>query len=203
MKRPVNTNYVPGQGADRARKYWNVVLENGVYVESKHPADFMKKCFTALENNGLYTGSGWSDQIWHMVCEQNPHIDCIDTDRPPVVAGWLDVRRFFITLRELLGSSKPLVSPEVQEARIEKCLICPKNVSLGNCSGCSWVAQTLSELAGNRQIKDEPRIHRRGCGACGCELSVKTAYPVEVLRLSDDRLGLKPDYWEQCWMKSE
>ncbi len=202
MRRPKDIVSTPGQGADPKRHYWNVVLDNGHYVESNHSGNFMAKVFKALEANGLYSGTGWQDNVWEKVCEQNPHIPCVDTEVAPIVTGWADIRRFFITLGDLLGSGRPLVEPEVQEQRIQTCLACPLLVNSGQCSGCSWVAQKLSELAGNRRIKDESLVHRKSCAACGCEASVKTAYPMEILKEVDKRLELKQPYWSGCWMTS-
>lgn len=196
MKIPKDKQMIPAGG-------WKVTLENGIVIEQKHPGVFLAKAFQALEASRLYTGEGWQDAIWHQTCEQNPHIACIDTDKPEIVTGWADVRRFFVTLGDLIGSGRPLVEPEVQEKRIQTCLACPNNVDLGACSSCGWVAARLSELAGGRKIKDEPLVHRRGCKSCGCEISIKTAYPLNVLHEVDKRLELKEPYDSNCWVLNE
>lgn len=150
------------------------------------------------------TSEGWAVRLFDEVCRQHPEMPCREIGEQEVVTGWDDVRRFFNTLGDLLGSSKPLVSEEEQERRIAICLKCPKNVNGGNCSMCGWFAQRLSELAGGRRIKDEPLVHRKLCSACKCEISVKTAYPKEILDKADERLlKTKPEYWEHCWMRSE
>ena len=38
------------------------------------------------------------------------------------------------------------------------------------------------------------------CLACGCSVTSKCAYPLDVLKGVDERLGRNPDYDKNCWM---
>lgn len=196
MKEPINTGTVPNGG------FWTVVLGN-VEVKQPHISAFKQRAFAVMEAAGMDTSEGWAMRLFDEVCRQHPDMPCREIGEQEVVTGWDDVRRFFNTLGDLLGSSKPLVSEEEQERRIAICLKCPKNASLGNCSMCGWFGRKLSELAGGRKIKDEPLVHRRGCASCGCELGTKTAYPIDVLKMVDKRLPLKSEYDVSCWMRED
>ncbi len=199
MKKPTGMAMSAPQGG------WQVLFPNPEYpVVSNHYREFLQKCFTYLEANGLDTSAGWQDRVWTLLCDQHPEIPCEDTEAAPVKPlNADDVRRFLTTIYETWKSGAKAVSEELQNQRVSVCLACPHKGHTACFGGCSALSQTLSEFTIGRAIRSLPEIHKVSCLKCSCLLEVKTMFPVEVLRKVDSKMGSPPDYWEKCWMRSE
>lgn len=192
MKSPRNTTFTPRGG-------WSFIDPvTGMPISHPHHMAFLQKVADARKANGFELERGWELDVMNAVCQQNPSIECIDSERPDVPMTADEVHRFIMTVAEFKGAE--LVSEEEHKRRAEICLRCPMMGDV-NCKWCGWVAKQVTELLGGRRIHRVAELHKKGCKACGCNLDTKTYYPLDVLKAVDSKLGKEPEYWEECWMR--
>jgi hypothetical protein len=147
---------------------------------------------------GIEMKGGWVDEIHDDVATANPEIP---QEEVGVVARYYtadDVHRFITTMRRVHVSGE-LVSEEEQRRRIDICVACPKNGVIG-CKWCGWLAGQVTEVLAGRPIHRVAEVFKRSCMACGCDITSKTAIPLDVLKQVDAELGESPNYAKGCWM---
>lgn len=197
MKRPSNLNMVPAGG-------WSVTFPTGFTATSNHPASFLHICAQHMMANEMpepwvYKG-GWAEEIWNQVCLQHPEIPFEDDEQLPErkLTG-ADVRRFVASIVEAKSQGAEAVSDEEQDRRLEICSRCPKRTII-SCNGwCGWLAETLNSFSIGRKSRRIPEFHKQHCGVCGCDLSLVSQWPLDVLQAVDAKLGVKEEYWPECW----
>lgn len=194
MKRPFNETVVPAGGM---WKYTDPVI--GVPASSNSLTVMLQQVKAQRLANGLEVESGWDDAVLDEMCEQNPGFRCVDVGVPEIHLTGDDVKRFLVTLQELYGNE--LVSDEEHRRRADICLSCPKMADVACTFPCGWVSKKLTEMLGGRKIHRPAELHKKGCSACKCNLDAKTYYPLEVLKMVDQKLGKQPEYWSNCWMR--
>lgn len=148
---------------------------------------------------GIEMKGGWVDEIHDAVITANP---AIPHEEVGVIARYYtadDVHRFITTMRRVHGSGQ-LVSEEEHRRRIDICAVCPKNGVI-NCRYCGWLANQVTEVMAGRKIPRIVEVFKRSCMACGCDISSKSAIPLDVLKQVDAELGETPAYTESCWMR--
>ena len=194
MKRPFNETVVPAGGM---WKYTDPVT--GVPLSSNSLTVLLQKVKSQRTSNGYVVESGWEQVVIDEICQQNPGIHCVEAGVQEIHMTGDDVKRFLLTLKELYGQE--LVSDEEHRRRADICLSCPKMADVSCTFPCGWVSRTLTEMLGGRKIHRPAELHKKGCSACSCNLDAKTYYPLGVLKAVDEKLGKRPDYWENCWMR--
>jgi len=192
MKRILDTMQVP-PGGWRYRE-----PETGVELTSNNFLALMQDVRKHRDANGLPTFGDWSQQVHDCICQQNPQTPCEEVGSIPSVVTADDIWRFIETMWELKGSE--LVSEQEQARRIDICLQCPKRGVVA-CRWCGRLAGKITELLGGRTIHKVDQIFKTSCMACKCDLTAKTAIPLDVLKRVDEKLGGEPDYHEKCWMR--
>lgn len=173
--------------------------ETGVVIKDIHWNGFLKRIRAHRLANDLPLQAGWVDELQDTLCCENPDLPCQEVGYVERRYTQDDVQRFVATMLEL-NASNELVSEEEQRRRIDICAICPKNISMGGCKFCVWLAQKTTQLLAGRKIHRVSETHKRACGACGCDITSKTAVPMTVLKVVDEKLGITPDYDDRCWM---
>jgi len=176
--------------------------ETGVVIKDIHWNGFLKRIRAHRLANDLPLQAGWVDELQDTLCRENPDLPCQEVGYVERRYTQDDVQRFVATMLEL-NASNELVSEEEQRRRIDICAICPKNISMGGCKFCVWLAQKTTQLLAGRKIHRVSETHKRACGACGCDITSKTAVPMTVLKVVDEKLGITPDYDDRCWMLEE
>ena len=176
--------------------------ETGVVIKDIHWNGFLKRIRAHRLANDLPLQAGWVDELQDTLCRENPDLPCQEVGYVERRYTQDDVQRFVSTMLEL-NASNELVSEEEQRRRIDICAICPKNISMGGCKFCVWLAQKTTQLLAGRKIHRVSETHKRACGACGCDITSKTAVPMTVLKVVDEKLGTTPDYAPGCWMLTE
>lgn len=176
--------------------------ETGVVIKDIHWNGFLKRIRAHRLANDLPLQAGWVDELQDTLCCENPDLPCQEVGYVERRYTQDDVQRFVATMLEL-NASNELVSEEEQRRRIDICAICPKNISMGGCKFCVWLAQKTTQLLAGRKIHRVSETHKRACGACGCDITSKTAVPMTVLKVVDEKLGITPDYDDRCWMLEE
>lgn len=176
--------------------------ETGVVIKDIHWNGFLKRIRAHRLANDLPLQAGWVDELQDTLCRENPDLPCQEVGYVERRYTQDDVQRFVSTMLEL-NASNELVSEEEQRRRIDICAICPKNISMGGCKFCVWLAQKTTQLLAGRKIHRVSETHKRACGACGCDITSKTAVPMAVLKVVDEKLGTTPDYDSRCWMLTE
>lgn len=176
--------------------------ETGVVIKDIHWNGFLKRIRAHRLANDLPLQAGWVDELQDTLCRENPDLPCQEVGYVERRYTQDDVQRFVATMLEL-NASNELVSEEEQRRRIDICAVCPKNVSMGGCKFCVWLAQKTTQLLAGRKIHRVSETHKRACGACGCDITSKTAVPMTVLKVVDEKLGITPDYDDRCWMLEE
>lgn len=191
MKKPVDLIQVPPGGE------WSYVEpETGMKIAHNHWRSFLEKAFKHREANGLYTGGGWQDIVWDLLCRQNPQVPSIDTEKPERRMDFADVRRFAITLSNWLGAEEKWVAQEEAERRAAICAGCPYNVVVSGCWGCKGPLNWIVEMMGNRQTSRDADLQQ--CSKCFCTLRAKVHIPLDVMLEGQEPLEDLPDF---CWLK--
>jgi len=177
------------------------------YTEPATGVKFTNNHFLALMQDirkhrlacDLPVHGNWAEVVHDVICRQNPQVGCMEEGEKPAVVTPDDIRRFIETMLELRGNE--LVSEEEQARRIDICLECPKRGQIA-CRWCGWLAEKVTEILGGRQLHKVEKIFKQSCMACKCDISAKTAIPMDVLRRVDERIGFDPaGYHEKCWMR--
>lgn len=176
--------------------------ETGVVIKDIHWNGFLKRIRAHRLANDLPLQAGWVEELQDTLCQANSDLPCEEVGHVARHYTQDDVQRFVSTMLEL-NASNELVSEEEQRRRIDICAICPKNISMGGCKFCVWLAQKTTQLLAGRKIHRVSETHKRACGACGCDITSKTAVPMTVLKVVDEKLGTVPDYDSRCWMLEE
>lgn len=185
---------------------WKVVApETGVPFRHHNLTALLSQIRLCREGMGLSCGGDWIQRVYEAICIQNPDVKCEDQDFPERIWTADDVWRFFTTLKEaVVGGMAPVEETE-QMRRIDICIKCPKRTVIG-CRWCGGVAMFLTEFLGDRKLPNVAEVYKQSCGACGCDLTSKTLYSLDLLKRVDEQLGTKPDYWTgdetrpKCWM---
>lgn len=176
--------------------------ETGVSFKDIHWGGFIKRIRAHRLANDLPLQGGWVEELQDTLCRDNPDLPCAEVGHIARYYTQDDVQRFVSTMLEL-NASKTVVDEEEQRRRIDICATCPKNINMGGCKFCVWIAQKTTELLAGRKLYRVSETHKRACGACGCDITAKTAVPLAVLKVVDEKLGTAPDYAEGCWMLTE
>lgn len=176
--------------------------ETGVVIKDIHWNGFLKRIRAHRLANDLPLQAGWVEELQDTLCQANSDLPCEEVGHVARHYTQDDVQRFVSTMLEL-NATNELVSAEEQRRRIDICAVCPKNVSMGGCKFCVWLAQKTTQLLAGRKIHRVSETHKRACGACGCDITSKTAVPMTVLKVVDEKLGITPDYDDRCWMLEE
>lgn len=194
MKRPLNESIVP-TGA--RWKYHDPLT--GVPFSTNDLTVLLQQVRAQRRANGIPVEGGWDQVVLDELCAQNENVPCFEAGEQQIHMTGDDVKRFLTTLEEQFG--RELVSDEEHRRRADICLACPKIGDVACTFPCGWVSRKLTELLGGRQIHRPAELYKRGCLACGCDVTAKTHYPLEVLKQVDEKLGKQPDYWTGCWMR--
>lgn len=194
MKRPLNESIVP---AGARWKYHDPLT--GVPFSTNDLTVLLQQVRAQRKANGIPVEGGWDQVVLDELCTQNENVPCFEAGEQQIHMTGDDVKRFLTTLEEQFG--RELVSDEEHRRRADICLACPKIGDVACTFPCGWVSRKLTELLGGRQIHRPAELHKRGCKACGCDVTAKTYYPLEVLKSVDEKLGKQPDYWTGCWMR--
>lgn len=168
---------------------------NGVPIEANHMKAFLSAAFKMREANGLYTGTGWEEEVLDLMCQQHPEFDCMEVgvpDRPFTLA---DIRRFGVSVANWIASGGQWVSQEEADRRSSICLTCPHNTTVTGCWGCHGIMDWLVSILGGRKTANDAHLH--GCDICSCALRAKVHLPLGVI----DNSGLETKLPEWCWMK--
>lgn len=149
------------------------------------------------------TVGNWQDEVDDIISNLNPHVVSREIGTPEQRITADDIFYFLRMLDELKG--KELVSPEEQNRRANICAICPKR-GVVNCRSCGYLARTLVQYTAGRKLAQPEKIYKHSCMACKCDLTAKTAVPMDVLVKVDEARNEKPDYqvkteeFSGCWM---
>jgi hypothetical protein len=191
MKKPRNLMQVPTGGSWKYQE-----PATGVTIEHNHWKAFLEKAFKHREANGLFTGSGWQNEVWHYVCLQNPQIESVEEGQSERRIDLSDVRRFGVTFSNWLGQGAQWVSQEEAERRAAICVSCPHNQVVNGCWGCkgplNWI---VGMLAGRRTSRD---ADLQQCEKCFCTLVAKVHIPLSAMLEGQEPVADLP---EHCWMR--
>lgn len=174
-----------------------------LYIEPSTGVEFRNLSYQAVigqarthrQAMGLPVGADWLDEAQEIMIGLNPKIEWFDTKKPERRFTSDDVVRFLKVMNELRG--KGLVSEEEQSRRASICVKCPK-IRVIPCQFCGWVSQQITGYIAGRQVAHKNEIFKKACGGCGCDLTAKTAIPMDVLKKADE--GRPVEYAEGCWM---
>lgn len=197
MRRPTNFSIAPKGG-------WSVTIEGcGPEIRDYNFTAFMLEVHRRLASNGL-DKHGWREYVLDLMCQQRPDIaqEVFDEPQKRAMTGE-DVLRFLKTMwagKE--GGAQP-VSEELQRQRVDTCMACPKLGYISCFIGCQTITHTVNSFMMGRDVPKFPQIHKMSCLECGCTASVKTMWPVDLLRKVDEQFELKPNYHLSCWMLTE
>lgn len=185
---------------------WKVVApETGVPFRHHNLTELLSQIRECRRGMGLHNGGDWIERVYEAICQQNADVPCHDKEVKGRV--WLaeDVMRFVTTLKEFAAQGKEMVTEDEQLRRIAICKKCPKIGDIA-CRWCGPLAEMITEFIGSRKLPKLEDVYRRSCLACGCDVTSKSAYPVEVLKEVDAQMAIQPDYWigdearPKCWM---
>lgn len=182
-----------------------------IYVEPTTEVEFKHTSYEAIitmirkhkRAMDLPIAGNWQDIVDDLMVKHNPRIRHKEAGVKEKVITSDDILNFIVTLKEIGHTG--LVPEEEQDRRAKICLQCPKK-GVVNCKGCGWLARQLIEYQGDRKLPVIKDIYKQSCMACGCDLTAKTAVPMDVLKKVDDRLPIPPDYQKKtsefpgCWM---
>ncbi len=188
MNKPTALNAVPQGGFWRYRE-----PDTGVTIEANHWKAFLAKAFRHREANGLYTGSNWEAEIWALVCEQHPEVECGPNGELKADFTLDDIRRFakfFVEWRQAGGQWVP---QEEAEQRAAICKGCKNNVSLLGCWGCKGALNWMAENMGGRSTSQDADLQQ--CRICKCTNRFAIHAPLEVMDYTD----LKEEFPPWCW----
>lgn len=194
MKKPSNPNLIPRGG------YSCTFPETGYTVSETHPSLYLQMCHKHMQDNGIAIVGGWQDEMWDRACNQNPEIECEDSENPARVVESADIWRFLTTLWEAMEKGAKAVSEEEASRRAEICVTCPKLTHTSCSFGCGKLSEVISTLTLGRSFKNHSELHKASCGVCGCETSSLINWPLDVLQAVDEKLGfVKEGYPSHCW----
>jgi hypothetical protein len=192
MKIPSSPNLVPPGG-------WSYKdPDSGVPFKEAHVEALLSMVRRHRIANDLRVGGEWTQEFWDNLCTQNPKAPCSDADSPERPLNADDISAFLTTLVAQRESGKQQVSQEVYDKRIEVCLACPKLTHVG-CSSCGAFGRLLHRVVAGIRVPNDV-APGKSCGVCGCVVSAKAAYDIDVLKAVDAELGRNPPYHESCWM---
>lgn len=196
---------VPKQKHVCPRGGWSLKFPSGWSVSESHYAAFLQACREHMERNDMpypfNTSGGWQDRMWDQVCQQNPHIECEDTDKPERIIDGNDVLRYLRTMWSSFEKGALAVNDEEQNRRLSICLTCPRMGYISCFIGCNSIAHVLSEFIIGRKINRREETNNKSCLACGCSIEVKTMWPLDVIKDVDAKMGITPDYAPNCWIR--
>lgn len=197
MLSPVNTSQVPRNG-------WSVTIEGaGPEIRADNFSVFIREVFNRLQANGL-DKHGWRAEAIDLMCRQRPDIVSEDLDAPQMPAKTSDdVMRFLKTMWKGLEEGVQPVSEDLQNQRIDTCLACPQLTHIACSMGCSSLSDTINRFVMGRNLPKYPVIHKQACSLCGCTCSIKSMWPIAILKDVDDKSATHPDYPPNCWMVTE
>jgi hypothetical protein len=146
------------------------------------------------QGNGLDIEDGWELRLEEQWCLANPDLCGVGTPRTQKknAPGWGAVVQFARTMWEWAKSGQ-LATQEEAERRAAICAMCPMNVKMSGCLGCTGVAKYAEETLMGRTTLHDATL--QVCMACGCYLKVKVHVPGEVL----DKAEKGIEYPENCW----
>ncbi len=175
----------------------------GPTIKSDHFLTFIKEISTRLQANGM-DRHGWKAFYVDLMCEQRPDIPSEDVDAAPSRAmTGDDVKRFLVTAWEGMESGVQPVSEELQNQRVDTCLNCPQLGYISCFIGCQQITETVNKFMMGRNVPKFPQIHKMACQVCGCTASIKSMWPIDVLKAADERMGTTPAYPSNCWVVTE
>ena len=142
---------------------------------------------------------GWHNRFQDEVCAKDEYNSmCIEVDdressqEAVKYIGRADVQRFFQTVQKFISSGGELVDKEEATRRARICAMCPHNVPIRGCMGCSCLIPKLLKLTKGASTELDGQL--KGCGVCGCQLKAKVHLPRELS--TDDNLPFP----EHCWI---
>lgn len=197
MLSPISTAVSPPHG-------WSVTIEGaGPEIRDYNFSAFIVMVSTRLQDNGL-DKHGWRAWVIDLMCRQRPDIQSEDLDAPDhrSMTGD-DVKRFLTTMWAIFEKGTEPVDFETQNRRVDICSACPKLGYISCFIGCSQITDVVNKFMAGRDVPKFPQIHKMACLACGCTASVKSMWPVAMLREVDAAMGVQPDYHPKCWMLTE
>jgi hypothetical protein len=197
MLTPLNTSQVPRGG-------WSVTIEGaGPEIRGDNFSAWIREVFERLQANGL-DHHNWRAETIDLMCRQRPDIPSEDHDAPQMPAKTADdVLRFLRTMWKGYEEGVKPVSDELQNRRIDTCLACPKLTHIACSIGCSSLSDTINRFVMGRNLPKFPEIQKQACSSCGCTVSVKSMWPVAILREVDEKSATHPNYPQNCWMVTE
>lgn len=191
MKYPTTPHLVPQGG-------WRYTdPDTGIKFSDNHINGLLQRVRTSRVANGLQVGAEWIARVYDELCEQIPGLPCSEVGKQEVRWNADDLQAFVATLLEMRGNEQ--VDQTEYDRRISICMRCPKR-GVVSCNSCGAFGQLLQKLIAGVRITDT-EAYPMSCLACGCSLVSKAAYPRQVLQKVEEKLGRKPEYWEQCWMR--
>lgn len=197
MLHPISTNQVPRNG-------WSVTIEGcGPEIRSDHFITWVKEVSVRLQANGK-DKHGWREWAIDLMCRQRPDIPSEDVDAAPQRAmTGDDVLRYLKTVWTGMEEGMLPVGEELQNKRVDTCMACPKLGYISCFIGCQTITETVNRFMVGRNVPKFPQIHKQACTACGCTASIKTMWPIDILKQIDERMGTQPDYPPSCWVVTE
>jgi len=190
MLSPTNTLETPSGG-------YTFTDSDGFVTFSSNPTDFINKIGAHRITAGLYVGSGWEQEVWHLACEQNPNLACHDKENPTLEAGLEDVRQFGLVTQRFFENGGKAESQKEAERRASICASCPKNQPIaGLCSSCKgWAAWLIQLASGRHTSRDNDLFY---CQVCGCSNKLATHVPLDVQRDERHSASEAP---ANCWKR--
>lgn len=193
MKYPTNPSVVPHGGS------WPYTdPDTGISFKSSHIDALLGKVRKSRIANGHKVGAEWVVSFYNNLCEQNPQIKCSEEGKQEVYWNGDDLMAFLGTLLDMRKSDKDQVDQDEFDRRIGICMRCPLRAVV-NCATCGAFGSLLQRVIAGVRITDTD-AYPMSCMACGCSLISKAAYPLDVLKGVDERLGRNPPYDKNCWM---
>jgi len=193
MKIPTSPNLVPPGG-------WSYKdPDSGVPFKEAHIEALVGLVRRHRIANDLVVGGEWLAHFYNELCLQNPKAPCSDASEQVHYVNADDLSSFLTTLVAQRESGKTQVDQEEYDRRVDICMRCPKMGHVG-CSSCGAFGRLLNRVVAGVTIPKDVSPGR-SCLACGCVISAKAAYPIEVLKAVDLELSRTPDYHESCWMR--
>lgn len=203
MKRPANPDQQP------SGCYHYTVPETGIRVPANGNLNLVQCVKFVAEN---YTANGYAvpvnlDERIMDYCCQSTGQRCIDAstlrevypgDASKVTRQ--QAVRFLKTMLSWGAAAFSAVSHDLEHARAETCLSCPKHVPLEGCAGCAKA--TINNMISRFIVGRRPDERLQACGVCGCLLKVKVRIPRDVL-LSHTPADEMPKYPAHCWFITE
>lgn len=193
MKYPTTPHRVPTGG-------WQYTdPDTAISFKSNHIDALLAKVRKSRIANDHKVGAEWVVSFYNGLCDQNPHIKCSEEGKQEVQWNGDDLAAFLGTLLDMRKSDQGQVAQDEYDRRVGICLRCPKRAVL-NCATCGFFGSLLQRAIAGVNIIDAT-AYPMSCLACGCSITSKALYPLDVLRGVDEKLGRSPDYVPECWMR--